>query len=223
MNEKPAMSNLPSSNTISSRSLRNRTIVVSVFIALIVVIIPLLSVTLFSDFDRWTAQWQVWWGLRQAKETAVTQATVIAYYQENEDNFILYRYSTPNGQQFEKTEQVKNSIYQQAENGESLLVDFAVDKPNIAGITGNIDPFSGPIAILLMVGLILVGKAGKRRRYTPVPSLLKKVSKLDKTTGTQSIQQPRKISQSWPGIEVILIALLLLIIQFGLIYLFLTK
>jgi hypothetical protein len=216
------MSDESSPESISSRSLRNRKIMLAAMISFLV-LIPLLFLALVVDFGRWTAQWQVWWGLRQAEETAVTRATIISFYQEDEDNFIHYWYSTPNGQQYEKTEQVKNSIYRQAEAGELLMVDFAIDNPSIAGIMGNIDPFSGPITILVVVGLLMIGMAGKRRRYSAPPSLLKKVATPDTTSEAPSIPPGRKASWSWPGIKVILIALFLLIFQILLIILLMTE
>ena len=216
------MSNEFPAKSISNRSLRSRKIMLVAMISLLV-LISLLFVASAVDFNRWAAQWQVWWGLRQAEETAVTQATVISYYQENEDNFIHYRYSTLNGQQFEKTEQVKNSIYQQADAGDPIMVDFAVDNPNVAGIIGNIDPFSGLLAIIIMVGLILIRMAGKRRHYSPTPDLSKKVSELDQENKAQPDSTQRSVSRSWTGIELRLVVLLLFIFQFILLYLLMTK
>jgi hypothetical protein len=103
------------------------------------------------------------------------------------------------------------------------MVDFAIDNPSIAGITGNIDPFSGPITILIVVGLIMLRIGGKRRRYTTTPSLLKKVATPDPTSAAPSIPTQSKASWSWSEIKVILIAVLLLIFQILLIYLLMTK
>jgi len=213
------MSNTPSPEMLSKRSLRLRRSVLIVFIAL-VFIIPFLFVVVFTDFGRWTAQWQVWWGLRQAEATAVTQATVISFYKEDEDAFILYRYTASDGQQYEKTEQVKNSIWQKAEAGEPIMVDFAVDDPSIVGIAGNNDPFNRLTAIVVMVGLIMLRLAGRRPSSTS--SLIKRVSALDAASEAPPIPSQKR-PMHWTRLELILIILLVLIVQFILLFLFLTR
>jgi hypothetical protein len=189
---------------------------------------PIIFMTIFVDFDRWMAQWQVWWGLQQAEETAVTQANVIDFYEEKNDAFVTYRYSAPNqqGEQqgFEKTEQVNTRIFDQIKAGETVMVDFDLNNPDTAGLASNHNPF-GRLIVFLALGFGAL-KSKVRNHRSPLPNLVKNISALDqaKQTGTTpSASTKQSSSRNWTRLELILIILLVLIVQFILLSLFLTR
>ncbi len=201
----------------------------TIFILFVLLIIgPIVYMTIFVDFDRWIAQWQVWWGLQQAEETAVTRANIIDFYEEKDDAFVTYRYSVPNQQGelqvFEKTEQVNTPVFGRVKAGETVMVDFDLANPDMADLANNHNPF-GRLIVFLALGLGAL-KPRIRTRRSPLPGLIENISALDKPeqTGTiPSASVKQSPSRNWTRLELILIILIVLIVQFILLFLFLTR
>ncbi len=228
MNDDPYLSNgFPAEPDIQ----RRKQIVIVLGLALL---LPLCAVFFLVDSDRWLAQWQVWWGLSVADETARAPVENAQFYTKDDEWFVTYQFGGINElgvpERFEKTEEVSQSTVEKIEAKDGIMVDYVVGNPSIAGLETNHNPFSRFGLMLVLVGIIALRLLGRnsrrfRRAGSVVDRLSQKPSEAQNPDWMQQLSEPGKVEKAKKSrnalqLIVLVILVLALLVQAALLVLF---
>ena len=200
-----------------------------------VILLPLCTIFFMVDSDRWLAQWQVWWGLTMAEETAQAPIENAQVYTKDDEWFVTYQFDGINAlgelKRFEKTEEVSKNTVEKIEAEAGLMVDYVVGNPSIAGLETNHNPFSRFGLMLIIAGAIALRVLGRgsrrsRRAQSVVGRLSQKTSEVQNPDWVQQMSEPRNVEKTqkagqFPRLIAIMLLTLILLVQLAILAFFL--